>query len=127
MVETGEEICTTVKERSSRIACSPDHEKKFPVGPGIAKKLGYDAHEIDDLPASVTESFCGVGNLLALGKLQPGQTILDLGCGAGLDCILASRRVGPTGKVIGVDMTEAQSPPRHGSKACPYGPTAWMW
>jgi ubiquinone/menaquinone biosynthesis C-methylase UbiE len=67
--------------------------------------LGYDAHEIDRLPLSVTESFAGVGNPLALGALHRGQTVLDLGCGAGLDSILAARRVGPTGKVIGVDFS----------------------
>ncbi len=56
------------------------------------------------LPA-VTESFCGVGNPFALGDPHAGQTVLDLGCGAGFDTLLAARRVGPEGKVIGVDMT----------------------
>lgn len=65
--------------------------------------MGYDAHQIDSLPRSVTESFAGVGNPLALGELRAAETVLDLGSGAGLDSILAARRVGPTGKVIGVD------------------------
>jgi len=78
----------------------------LPVGPASATKLDNDPREIDALPSSVTESFCGVGNPLGLGEVLPGQTVLDLGCGAGLDCILAARKVGPTGKVAGVDMCE---------------------
>ena len=77
------------------------------MGPESAKSLGYDSEEIDGLPASVTESFCGVGNPLGLGQLRAGQTVLDLGSGAGLDSFLAARRVGPGGKVVGVDMTDA--------------------
>ena len=52
-----------------------------------------------------TESFCGVGNPFTLGEPLPGQTVLDLGCGAGFDTLLAARRVGASGKVIGIDMT----------------------
>lgn len=99
-------IRTSVRERFTRIAETPEQERRFPVGPESAKILGYRAREIDDLPRQVTESFCGVGNPLDLGALRTGQTVLDLGSGAGLDAILAARRVGPTGRVIGVDMTE---------------------
>jgi SAM-dependent methyltransferase len=104
---TDEEIRATILERFTRTAATPDQERKFEVGPDSAKALGYDAQEIDDLPCSVTESFCGVGNPLGLAEPQPGQTVLDLGSGAGLDSVLAARRVVPTGKVTGVDMTEA--------------------
>ncbi len=52
----------------------------------------------------MTESFCGAGNPLGLGEVRPGQTVLDLGSGPGLDRLLAARRVGPTGKVVGVDL-----------------------
>lgn len=107
MQELPEEVRRMVEDRFVRIAATPRDEQKFPVGPESAKALGYDADEIQALPPSVTESFCGVGNPLGLGKLQAGETVLDLGCGAGLDCILAARRVGPTGKTIGVDMTVA--------------------
>ena len=65
-----------------------------------------DADEIDALPSSVVKSFCGVGNPLALGELRPGQTVLDIGSGGGLDSILAARTVGPSGRVIGIDMTQ---------------------
>jgi SAM-dependent methyltransferase len=104
MPTTAEEIYAAVVQRFAQVARSPGQEQKFPVGPASAKKLGYDPQEIDALPPSVTESFCGVGNPLGLGAVHPGQTVLDLGSGAGLDSLLAARRVGPTGKVIGVDL-----------------------
>jgi SAM-dependent methyltransferase len=97
-------IPALVRRRFGRIAIAPGREKRR-VGPAVAKGLGYDPGDIDALPGSVTESFAGVGNPLSLGELHPGETVLDLGSGAGLDSILAARRLGPTGKVIGVDMT----------------------
>lgn len=100
-------IRAEVVERFTRIAHAPQQEEKFPVGPASAKTLGYDADVIDQLPPSVTESFTGVGNPLALRKLMTGEAVLDVGCGAGLDSILAARAVGPSGKVIGVDMIKA--------------------
>jgi arsenite methyltransferase len=104
MPTTAEEIRAAVEQRFAQVACSPEQETKFPVGPASAKKLGYDPREIDALPPSVTESFCGVGNPLGLGEVRPAQTVLDLGSGPGLDSLLAARRIGPTGKVIGVDL-----------------------
>ena len=104
MPTTAEEIRAAVERRFAQVARSPEQERRFPVGPSSAKKLGYDPQEIDALPASVKESFCGVGNPLGLGDVRPGQTVLDLGSGPGLDSLLAARRVGPTGKVVGVDL-----------------------
>lgn len=98
-----------VRNRFAALARNPADEKPFPVGPGSAKRLGYAAEEIDALPKAATESFGGVGNPFSLGELRPGLTILDLGCGAGMDSLLAARKVGPTGptgQVIGVDMVE---------------------
>ena len=97
------ELQATVKERFAKVAQSPDKEKKFRSAPPSAKKLGYDPKEIDALPAR-DRILRGVGNPLGLGEFAPGQTVLDLGSGAGLDSLLAARRVGPTGKVVGVDM-----------------------
>jgi arsenite methyltransferase len=104
--ESPKEIRESIKERYARLARSPGVEEGFPVGPKSAKVLGYLVNEIDELPKSVTESFAGVGNPFSLGEIEPGQTVLDLGCGAGMDSILAARKVAPSGKVIGVDATE---------------------
>jgi arsenite methyltransferase len=105
MSEPANDLKRQIRDRYARIARSPGQEAEFAVGPESAKTLGYEPGEVDALPAGVTESFCGVGNPLSLGELSAGETVLDLGSGAGMDSILAARRVGPTGRVIGVDMT----------------------
>jgi len=69
--------------------------------------LGYDAAELAALPLEVTSSFAGVGNPHAIGRIPPDATVVDIGCGAGTDLLLAARRVGARGRAIGVDMTEA--------------------
>jgi SAM-dependent methyltransferase len=104
-VENVNEIKDKIRQRFVRVATDPTAPQRHPTGPTSAKTLGYDPAEIDALPAVVTESFAGVGNPLGLGGLHPGDTVLDIGCGAGVDSILAARRVGPSGRVIGVDMT----------------------
>jgi arsenite methyltransferase len=105
MRESLDQIKIGIRERFAKVALRPHDEQPFPIGPASAKRLGYAAAEIDALPASVTESFSGVGNPFSLGELHPGETVLDLGSGAGMDSILAACRVGPSGKVIGVDVT----------------------
>ena len=99
------EIKEQVQARFRRISVEPSSEKRVPIGPESAKNLGYDPQEIDALPPSVTESFAGVGYPLNLGPVYEGETVLDIGSGAGLDAFLVSRRVGPRGRVIGLDMT----------------------
>lgn len=101
-----QDVKAQVRERFAAVALSPAGESKFPIGSASAKTLGYGSQEIDSLPPAVTESFAGVGNPLSLVQLHPGQTVLDLGCGAGLDSLLAARRVTPGGKIIGLDMTQ---------------------
>jgi arsenite methyltransferase len=91
MPDTPDANRAAVEQRFARVARSPDQEQKLPVGPASAKKHGYDPQEIDSLPPAVAESFCGVGNPLGLGEVRPGQTVLDLGSGPGLDSLLAAR------------------------------------
>jgi len=105
--DNDEQFRKAVLDRFTHTAQSPEQEKVFAVGPESAKTLGYDPAEVDRLPASVTESFCGVGNPFSLGPIHAGETVLDLGSGAGMDSILAAKQVGSSGKVVGVDMTPA--------------------
>jgi len=105
MRESREQVEASVKARFSRIALAPSSERVFPVGSSSAKKLGYPASEVDSFPSQVSDSFSGVGNPFSLGDLNPGDTVIDLGCGAGFDCFLAAARVGGNGRVMGVDFT----------------------
>lgn len=92
----------------ARVADSPDGDFHFHRGPGYAAEfLGYDRAELDTLPSETTASFAGIGNPQIIGPIRPGETVLDIGCGAGMDLLLAAKKVGPDGKAIGVDMTDA--------------------
>ncbi len=92
----------------SRVAAAPSGEFHFHRGPGYAAtRLGYDAGELTCLPPEVTSAFAGVGNPHAIGRMAQGSVVLDVGSGAGTDLLLAAKHVGPIGRAIGVDMTEA--------------------
>jgi arsenite methyltransferase len=92
----------------ARVATAPEGPFHFHRGPEYAARtLGYDRATLARLPVRVTERFAGVGNPLAIRPLEPGATVLDVGCGAGMDLLLAALSVGPTGQAIGVDMIEA--------------------
>jgi len=86
------------------VAEHPEGEFHFFHGRDAAERFGYDAEWLDEAPAGAVASFAGVGNPHQRSNLRPGETVLDLGSGAGLDAIVASRFVGPTGRVIGVDL-----------------------
>lgn len=89
-----------------RVANNPDGEFHFHRGPKYAAQfLGYDLSELETLPSDVTASFAGIGNPHRIEPINPGETVLDIGCGAGMDLLLAARKVGAMGKAIGVDMT----------------------
>lgn len=91
-----------------RVAREPGAHYHFHRGPDYAADfLGYDRDELAALPATATARFAGVGNPLAIGTIAPGATVLDHACGAGMDLLLAARRVGLGGRAIGVDMTPA--------------------
>jgi arsenite methyltransferase len=97
-----------VEAMYARVATAPDGEFHFHRGPEYAASmLGYDETELAALPREVTSAFAGVANPHAIAPLPLGATVVDIGCGAGTDLLLAARHVGPTGRAIGVDMTEA--------------------
>ena len=104
----------------SRVAADPSAEFDFHRGPAYAaERLHYDAGELSTLPAEVTGSFAGIGNPHAVAPLPAGATVVDIGCGAGTDLLLAARHVGPRGRAIGVDMTEAmRERARRGAESC---------
>jgi len=86
------------------VADNPEGEFHFFHGRDAAERFGYDPEWLDEAPAGAVASFAGVGNPHERANLQAGETVLDLGSGAGLDAIIASRIVGPSGRVIGVDL-----------------------
>ncbi len=94
-----------VREAYSAAANSPDKQHAFPVGRDFAESLGYPRALLSELPAVASDAFAGVSNVSVFAEIPLGATVLDLGCGAGLDALVAARRVGPTGKVIGVDFS----------------------
>jgi len=91
----------------SAAAEMPQTKHAFPVGRGFAESLGYPPDLLDHLPAVASEAFAGVSNVSVFAVIPSGATILDLGCGAGLDALIAARRVGLEGKVIAVDFSTA--------------------
>ena len=98
----------SVRAVYTRVATDPSGDFHFHRGPKYAvEQLGYDPKELAALPPAATARFAGVGNPLAMGALALGETVLDHACGAGMDLLLAARRVGTTGRAFGVDMTEA--------------------
>jgi SAM-dependent methyltransferase len=78
---------------------------QYPTGEEGLRLQGYPLELLIDFPKSVLESFCGVGNPFSLGPLEEGAAVLDIGCGAGVDTLVAARLVGPKGRVVGVDVT----------------------
>jgi arsenite methyltransferase len=89
------------------VAENPEGEFHFYHGRQAAEMFGYRADWLGRAPADSVASFAGVGNPHERSELQPGETVLDLGSGAGLDAIISSWAVGPTGKVIGIDLNPA--------------------
>lgn len=100
------ELREAIRTTYERVALDPSGVFHFHRGPAYAARLlGYDAAELASLPDEATARFAGVGNPLAVGPIDPGETVLDHACGAGTDLLLAARRVGPRGRAIGVDIT----------------------
>lgn len=99
-----EQITAGIRNKYSRVADSPENQFKYPTGRAGLDALKYDAALIDNLPDEIAASYCGVGNPFSLGEIHSGDAILDIGCGAGVDTILAAMMTGPEGKSVGVDI-----------------------
>lgn len=97
-----------VRAEYDRVAREPGGNFHFHRGPQYAAgMLRYDAQELASVPDDSTAAFAGVGNPQRIGPIEPGETVLDVGCGGGMDLLLAAKRTGAQGRVIGVDMTPA--------------------
>ena len=100
-----DELRASIREEYSAVADDPGRGFHFHAGRKLTKILGYADEWIDALPEGAVESMAGTGNPFSLGEIKPGETVVDAGSGAGADSLIAARLVGPTGRVIGVDMT----------------------
>ena len=103
---TTEQIKQAVGKKYSEVASNPQAKFNFPVGRKFAESVGYSSELLDKLPASISESFTGAGNPQPYIDIKPGEKILDLGCGAGLDLYLYAQATGPGGRVYGLDISE---------------------
>ncbi len=102
------ELELKVKKMYSDVALNPKGEYHFEMGRGLAEKLGYEKNDLDRIPAAAIESFAGVGYYFDMANLKEGEHVLDLGSGSGMDVFVAALKVGNTGHVSGVDMTDEQ-------------------
>jgi ubiquinone/menaquinone biosynthesis C-methylase UbiE len=102
------DLRSKVQVMYDRVAHEPQAEFHFEMGRRLAERLGYAAGDLDSIPAESIESFAGVGCYFDLGQLRAGEVVLDLGSGSGMDSFIAALKVGPEGRVIGIDMTDAQ-------------------
>lgn len=97
-----------VRSMYEQVANFPHQEFHFETGRALAERLGYPSAALDRIPQAAVESFAGVGYFHDLAAVRHGETVLDLGSGSGMDSFLAALDAGPSGAVIGVDMTPAQ-------------------
>ncbi len=93
-----------IRDKYSKVAENPEGLFAYPTGRAGMEALKYDPKLVSALPEAVVSLYCGVGNPFSLGKINKGDVILDIGCGAGVDTILAAMMAGPTGRAVGIDI-----------------------
>ena len=102
------ELEQKVKKMYSDVALNPKGEYHFEMGRGLAEKLGYEKQYLDSIPSASIDSFAGVGYFCDIANFKQGEKVLDLGSGSGMDTFIAALKVGKTGSVTGIDMTDEQ-------------------
>ncbi len=101
------ELRQGISKEYEEVANNPERGFHFHTGRPLTRILGYKEDWLEGIPESSIESFAGTGNPFSLGEIRPGERVIDIGCGAGIDSLIAAKKVGSDGKVIGIDMTEA--------------------
>jgi arsenite methyltransferase len=96
-----------IREEYAEVASQPEKGFHFHTGRPLARMLEYADEWLIGIPEASIESFAGTGNPFSLGELRPGERVVDVGCGAGIDSLIAAKKVGSEGRVIGVDMTSS--------------------
>jgi SAM-dependent methyltransferase len=102
-----EQLRLAIREEYDLVAREPERGFHFHTGRRLAALLGYDEETVAAVPSESRDSFAGTGNPFLAGPLRRGERVVDVGCGAGFDTLIAARQVGPSGRVVGVDMTPA--------------------
>jgi arsenite methyltransferase len=102
-----EALRQAIQDEYALVADQPEHGFHFLVGRPLAQVLGYDKDWLHGIPDPTIASFAGTGNPFSAGPLQPGERVVGVGCGGGIDSLIAAKMVGPAGAVVGVDMTPA--------------------
>lgn len=102
-----DELRCQISEHYTEVAKTPEKGFHFHTGRPLSRMLGYRDEWVDALPIGTVDSFAGTGNPFSMGELRPGETVADIGCGAGFDTLIAAMQVGPSGRVTAVDMTPA--------------------
>jgi SAM-dependent methyltransferase len=102
-----ESLRTAIREEYEAVALAPHQGFHFHTGRPLTRLLGYHDAWLEGIPEESVESFAGTGNPFSMGEIGAGEHVVDVGCGAGIDSLIAARMVAPGGKVIGVDMTPA--------------------
>lgn len=100
-----DELRARISDKYRDVAMNPELGFHFHTGAPLARMLGYPNEVIASLPSMTVDSFAGTGNPFLFGDLQPGEVVVDIGCGAGFDTLIAAKHVGPGGTVIAIDMT----------------------
>ena len=93
-----------IRDKYAQVADNPKELFTYPTGRAGIEGQGYDPELVGALPEAVVSSYCGVGNPFSLGPINKGDAVLDIGCGAGVDTIIAAMKAGPTGKSVGIDI-----------------------
>lgn len=102
-----ETLRSAIRDEYQLVAHEPQRGFHFHTGRPLARILGYAEAWLQGIPEAAIESFAGTGNPFSMGAMRAGERVVDIGCGAGIDSLIAGRMVGPAGRVVGVDMTDA--------------------